>query len=180
MQPTQTLTGHTIAWYLPRPLPQEKKIQALWVTTDVRWAILNKLPIAFSYDRKYRLIIPTSLYVQEKTWAKISEITDRPRGYPHMRTVESPWSRRAIGFDGLQLLGPGGSEEVWRSYHVDRVENLRLLRREEIVQIFPWIDDDGFLRTPTEPPEWHVRNWNYWFRQYIIERDDSRYDLRAA
>lgn len=178
MNTHQVLDGHTIAGYLSRSLPREKKIQALRVTADIRWAIINKLPIAISYHGVNRLIIPASLYLQEKTWSYSRKIADIQRWYPSMKTIDSPWARRAIGFDGLEILGKRGQEELWKSYHIDRIENIRLITLEELDRIFPWLNDDRYMKTPTEPPEGHVKNWNYWSRTYIAERDDSTMNLK--
>jgi hypothetical protein len=51
--------------------------------------------------------------------------------------VESGGARRAVGFDGLELVrGRDEDVEQWKTYHIDKIDDLHLLTREQVAEIF--------------------------------------------
>lgn len=172
------ITGDTLISYLPSTFSHEQKLSSIKLVEDIRWAIMRKLPIGFSYNGDSRIVIPASLYLQDKTWTRVTNITHPVNWYPNKMTVETRWARKAVWFDALQVLDKSGAEDQWKSFHIDKVDNLRALSIREIEKIFPYLNDDDYMTTPTESPEWFVKNWNYWFRRIMTERE-GRYDLRV-
>lgn len=180
MQHTSAIiTGDTLVGYLPSTFSHEEKLQSIQLVEATRRAIMRKLPIGFSYNGESRVVIPANLYLQDRTGTRITEIRHPVTGYPNKMTVETRGARKAIWFDALQVLDKSGAEDAWKSFHIDRVDNLRLLTLREIEKTFPYLNDEDYMTTATEPPEWHVKNWNYWFRKFMVEREDGRYDLRV-
>lgn len=173
------ITGDTLVSYLPSTFSHEEKLASIKLVEDIRRAVMRRLPISFSYNGESRIVIPANLFLQDKTWTRVSNITHPVSWYPNKMTVESRGARKAIGFDALQVLDKNWAEEAWKTFHIDRVDNLRLLTLREVEKAFPYLNDEDYMTTPSEPPEWHVRNWNWWFRRFIVERTDGRYDLRV-
>lgn len=176
---SSAITGDTLVSYLPNTFPHEQKLASIGLTQDVRYAVTKRLPIGLSYNGERRIVIPANLFLQNKTGTRITEIRHPITGYPNKMTVETRGARRAIGFDAFQVLDKKGAEEAWKTFHIDRVDNLRLLTLREIEKAFPYLNDEDYMTTASEPLEWHVRNWNWWFRRFIVERTDGRYDLRV-
>ncbi|MFZ2256085.1 MAG: hypothetical protein WAW59_01155 [Patescibacteria group bacterium] len=50
-------------------------------------------------------------------------------------------------------MDKSGAEDAWKSFHIDRVDNLRLLTLREIEKTFPYLNDEDYMTTATEPPE---------------------------
>ena len=174
-----TITGDTLVSYLPSSFWHEEKLASIRLVEDIRRAVMRSLPIGFSYNGESRIAIPANLFLQDKTGTRVTEIRHPVTGYPNKMTVETRWARKAIGFDALQVLDKSGAEDAWKTFHIDRVDNLRLLILQEVEKAFPHLNDEDYMTTPSEPPEWHVRNWNWWFRRFMVEREDGRYDLRV-
>lgn len=176
---SSAITGDTLVSYLPGTFWHEEKLASIKLVEDIRRAVMRRLPIGFSYNGESRIAIPANLFLQDKTGTRITEIRHPITGYPNKMTVETRGARKAIWFDALQVLDKNGAEEAWKTFHIDRVDNLRLLTLREVKKKFPYLNDEDYMTTPTEAPEWHVRNWNWWFRRFIVERTDGRYDMRV-
>ena len=173
------ITGETLMQYIPAHRTHEEKLQHIQLTEAVRRAVIQKLPIGISYSGDHRIVVPANLYLQDKTKGTLTSITHPVTGYPNKMTVETRWARKAIGFDALQLLDKNSTDPEWKSFHIDRVDGVRLLTTEEVRNIFPELDEDTIIHTAAAPLEWHVKNWNWYFREFIVEREDSPYDIKV-
>lgn len=171
------ITGDTLVSYLPSTFSYEQKLASIRLVEDIRSTIIRKLPIGLIYNNEPRIITPANLFLQNKTGTRITEIRHPITRYPNKMTIETRSARRAIWFDALQVLDKNGAKDAWKTFHIDRIDNLRLLTLREIEKTFPYLNGKDYMITASEPLEWHVRNWNWWFRRFIIERTDSRYDL---
>lgn len=72
------------------------------------------------------------------------------------------------------------SRNTWKTFHLDRIDDLRLFDQDEIEKTFK-IDEqvnndinlkDGFTTVPD-----FVKNWNHWFRTFLAQTR-SQYDLK--
>jgi hypothetical protein len=63
-----------IEGYLPRHFSTTKKEQAHKLTLSVMDKVSRQLPIGFSYDNNARLILPHSVFLQEKTPNTVTEV----------------------------------------------------------------------------------------------------------
>jgi hypothetical protein len=124
---SHTITGDTLVSYLPSTFSHEQKIASIGLTQDVRYAVTKRLPIGLNYNGEKRIVIPANLFLQDKTGTRVTEIRHPITGYPNKMTVETRGARKAVGFDVLQVLDKNGAEDAWKTFHIDRVDNLRLL-----------------------------------------------------
>jgi hypothetical protein len=165
------ITGDDIASYLPPSFSHEQKLQSISNVETLRKHITQKLPIALIYNKIHRIIVPGSIYLQHRTSAQSAQITHPIHWYPHKMPVEWGWARRAVGFDGLELIrGRDEDTEQWKTYHIDKIDDLHLLTREQVAEIFWDFDRDRVAHLSQTIP-WFCKNWNYWFRRIMIERE---------
>lgn len=150
---SSTITGDTLVSYLPNSYSHEQKLASIALTQDVRYAVTKRLPIGLSYNNEPRIVIPANLFLQNKTGTRVTEIRHPITGYPNKMTVETRGARRAIGFDALQVLDKNGAEDAWKTFHIDRVDNLRLLTLREVEKTFPYLNDEDYMTTASEPLE---------------------------
>lgn len=68
-------------------------------------------------------------------------------------------------------------QEGWRTYHLDRINDLRLLSREELNRAFELFQDDEELFASFTSKEDFVKNWNHWFRTFLAQ-SQAKYDLK--
>jgi hypothetical protein len=181
MSSSRIITGDTIASYLPASFSQEQNSRVITLTEQVRYHIAHQLPIAFGYDGIHRMTIPGSLYLQDGTRWQYAKITHPTHWYPHTMSVESSWARRAVGFDGFEVIrGRDEDTEQWKTYHIDKIEHLEFLTREQVTEIFGDFDQDRVAHFSREIPGF-CRNWNYDFRRIMIEREgknDCKFPVR--
>lgn len=157
--------------YISRGISDDRK-QKIWELTGlISEAVSHQIPLGVSYNNNPRLILPHSLYLQRQTSSGVSSIVK-----PNIRTrmkFYSRWARRAIGIDAFQLFSQSDdSRDGWKTLHLDRIDDNRLMTPEEICRVFGVsneIDDhthliDGFATI------WDfVGNWNYSFRDFLIQ-----------
>jgi hypothetical protein len=172
--PTIPTTDELIS-YLPQRFSPIQQAQAIELVDHIKSRISWSTAMAISYRGTPRIIVPASLYLQSSTQWGTTQIRDTQRWYPHERIVRSPWARRAIWLDALEIQW-SMTWSGWKSFHIDRIDDLRLLTLVEIERI--WRDTGiSMIWESPAPIDGFVKNWDYWFRQIIIERE-GRVDLR--
>ncbi len=181
MTSTTLITGDDIASYLPPSFSPEQRIKSIWLIEQVRLHISQGLPIAFRYGGTDRIAVPASLYLQHRTRGQSAKITHPTTGYPHQLSVESAWARRVAGFDALELIrGEEDDAEWWKAYHIDKIEHLEFLTREQVTEIFGDFDRDRVAHFSREIP-WFCKNWSYHIRRIMVEREaknDCKFPVR--
>ncbi len=170
------ITGDDIASYLPPSFSPEQRIKSIWLIGQVHLHIRQVLPIAFRYDGADRIAAPVSLYLQHRTRRQSANITHPTRGYRHQMSAESAWARRAVGFDGFELMKWQDDGEWWKSYHIDKIDNLELLNQEQVVEVF-WNSGLNKIDYGAREIPGFINKWNYYFRRIVIERVGT-YDLK--
>jgi hypothetical protein len=172
------ITGDDIVSYLPSHFSQEQNSKVITLTEQVRYHIAHQLPVAFGYDGIHRMTVPGSLYLQKGTRWQYAKITHPTHWYPHTMSVESSWARRAVGFDGFEVIrGRDEDSEQWKTYHLDKIDDLQLYTCEQVAAIFWDFDRDRVAHLSREIP-WFCKNWNYDFRRIMIERE-GKSDLKV-
>lgn len=167
------VNGLYIEPYMPRTFSDRQKSEAYNLTLDFKSAVERQVPIAFSYNNSPRLIRPHSLFIQNRTPDTMTEIRKPTDIHTKMRFYKK-WARRAIGLDADQLFSKQESpRNGWKTFHIDRVDDLRLMTLDEIRSIFQISDDqiaddihltDGFTVAPD-----FIGNWNHWFRRFLAQ-----------
>lgn len=68
------IDNNDIEEYIPRHFSSTKKEQVHKLTLDVMDRVSKQLPVGFSYDNNSRLVLPHSIFLQQKTPNTVSEI----------------------------------------------------------------------------------------------------------
>lgn len=166
--------------YIPYKSEAKKKA-VLNLVREIKHAVTSSLPIGFFYHESARLVLPHSIYIQDGTRGETKKI--RIPGTHKKMPVSRPGGRKCLGMIGFQEIKVGwrtSEREVWRDYHIDKIDNQRLLTLQEIQEIFalsntklsPYLDlTHGFT-----PIESFVRHWDYPWKKPLRE-SPSKYDL---
>ncbi len=163
--------------FLSRYASQEKREKIFSLTQEIAQKIRAQLPIAFRYHDKNRLVVPTSLYLQNRTPKSYTKIRDPERGYPYTIGVGRTGALQTVAFDGLEEFPGKEGYSRWKSYHLEKIEDQRLMTFQEIQEHFPIIEQyPTYMEEPQGIVEGFVRNWNYWFRIFLAQAH-SPYDL---
>ncbi len=175
-----TINDKDIEPYMPRGMSDGKKEDIYHLTNQISDAVSSQLPIGLSYDGNSRLILPHSLFLQDTTPSSMSEVR-RPWHIHTRMKFYTQGARRAIGIDAFQMFSRDeDSRNGWKTLHLDRVDDVRLMKRDEIYKAFS-IDDE--IDDHTHLIDWFatihdfVRNWNHWFRTFLLQ-SPSRFDLK--
>lgn len=173
---TRIVAGKNINPYIPSYLSEDKKWKIHQLCQDIVTLVGAWLPAAISYNNTPRIIRPASVFLQDQSPRVVRRITDRAKGYPHKMTVINGWARRAVGIDAIEeeSWNSGGG---WKTYHLDQIDDHRLLTFDEIKKAFPYTEEDEtYFYQPQSQVEGFVRNWNYWFRIFLAQAE-SEHDL---
>jgi hypothetical protein len=165
---------------MPRDFSTTKKDNLHKLTLAIMEKVEKQLPVGFSYDKNSRLILPHSVFLQQKTPNTVTEIRKPQNIKTRMRFYKN-WARKAIGMDAFQDRSiDTRSRNTWKTFHLDKIDDLRLFDQDEIQRIFK-IDEqvsddinlkDGFNTVPD-----FVKNWNHWFRIFLAQTK-ANFDLK--
>lgn len=90
------LNGVDIEPYIPNHLKSDKKEQVFHLAQSIQVAVDSRLPIGFSYNDKTRLILPHSLYTQDKTPRIQASVNRKTLGFRTKMKFYNNGARRAI------------------------------------------------------------------------------------
>lgn len=68
------LNGVNLEPYMPARFSDDKKEQLFTLTQSISESVNNQIPIGFSYNEHTRLVLPHSLFAQQKTHATVHEV----------------------------------------------------------------------------------------------------------
>lgn len=86
--------------------------------------------------------------------------------------VTNPGASRTIGMDALEIIPKTNEVGGWKSFHLDRIDNLRILDEVETMQAFPNQNKNiisSIIRAQFPKKGGFVRNWQSWYRTPIVE-----------
>jgi hypothetical protein len=72
------------------------------------------------------------------------------------------------------------SRNTWKTFHLDRIDDLRLFDQDEIEETFKIgevVSDDIDLKNGFNTVPDFVKNWNYWFRTFLAQTK-ANFDLK--
>ena len=164
---SETIETNDIESYFPRWASPERREEIQNLTVEVLRAVHRQLPIGFCYNGTNRLVLPHSLYLQNTTPNRLVQL---PReNHATRMKLSVKWARRTIAFDGYQTHSNDlKARDGWKSFHMDRVENIQLYTEEEVRNILGILDEEMF-KNRFEPVGDFVGNWNFWFRDYLAQ-----------
>ena len=172
------INGQDIEPYLPNTFNDAAKEKVWKLALEVERRVQENLLLPFRYRSESRIVQPASLYLQNATPMSGSTITHPIKGYPWKMKAYKKWARRTVGMDALEIMKERKSPEWWKTYHLDQFDDLSLLPDDEVLWHFSkrlWVWD---LRTYFSENQWapegFVKNWNYWFRDYLVEADSNQ------
>ncbi len=170
--------------YIPRELLLSHDEQkAVYQTIhSVKHAIENLLPLCISYagEEDVRIILPHSLFLQEKTPGNVTKV-GKPHSFPTTMTYYNNWAQPAIGADVYQIVSTDSeSKEGWRTLHL---HNIQILSHEEVLNRAKKLTPESALRLPTNneiddevhlvkgfiPRPDFIGNWEPWYRKYLTQ-----------
>lgn len=166
-----TINGHDIEPYLPAKMSDAKKSDIHQLTLSIIDAVELQLPIGFSYNNNPRLVLPHSVFLQNKTPSTVSEVRRPSHIHTRMKFYKNG-ARRAIGMDANQIFSKSEeSRNGWKTFHMDKIDDTRIMAPEEIGSVFQLsddrIDDDIHITEGFTTTRDFVRNWNHWFRVFL-------------
>lgn len=175
--------GHDTERYMPRHFSDDKKEILFNFMLGCVGAVQEKKPIGVYYNGIPRIMDPYSAFLQKRTPNSTSEIINPSNILTKMR-FQSRWARWAIAMDVDQILSTSkNSRNGWKTLHLDKVDDLRLMTLEEMWKVFllenNQIADGIHLTEWFTPTTDFVGNWNYWFRIFLAQIE-SQYDLKAS
>ena len=78
---TSLINGIDIEPYIPSHLKGDTAEKLIILTHSIKEAVDANLPIGFSYNKKARLILPHSLYTQDKTPKTTTSVNRKTIGF---------------------------------------------------------------------------------------------------
>ena len=137
---TFTINGHDIEPYIHH-VSEKQKSEIYNLTLQVVHAVEKQLPIGFLYNNSHRLVLPHSIYLQDKTEGSIVTVSRAPLR-TGMRFAHNG-ARKAIGMDAEQVLSTDDASRTgWKTFHLDQIDNRRLMTHAEMRHIFKLEEDE--------------------------------------
>ena len=116
-------------------MSDDRKAKIWELTGLISEAVSHQIPVGLSYNNNPRLILPHSLFLQKRTPSGVASTIK-----PNIRTRMKFYNRRAsraIGMDAFQLFSQSDeSRDGWKTLHLDRIDDDRLMTPEEICRVF--------------------------------------------
>ncbi len=166
---------------MPSHVSDDRKEAIFNLMLQCNERVEKQVPIGIYYNGIPRIVAAHSLFLQKCTPDTTSEIVNPSNIYTRMKFYNT-WARRAISIDADQILSTNKkSLEGWKTLHLDKVDDARIMTIEEIYKVFQLKTDkindnvhliEWFAITPD-----FVRNWNYWFRIFFAQVP-SKFNLK--
>jgi hypothetical protein len=169
--------GIDIEPFIPLRITASQKEQIAALTRDISAHINTRLPIVLSYNNRARIVSPHSLYLQHRHLPKTTPSTRVRESYPWDQKLHTDGARRTIATDTYQTAQEGPiSRTGWRTFHLDKVDDRRLLTFEEVCEILlPDGTDprplENYLSTPFPRSPRFVKHYSHGVRLFLSQTD---------
>lgn len=180
-----TIDEKYIEPYMPSEFSDTQKEKLFQLLTSVKKAVINQMPIGFSFYGNSRVVLPHNVFLQNKT-SRTSPLFHNwslDRSFTGMLPIKNG-IREYIGMDAYQIFSQESeSRNGWKVFNLSNIDNLRLHTLEEIRDIFDlegdYIWEGADLITWFDTIRDFVLDWNILQRKFLSQVPPAR-DLRSS